>query len=792
MLPVELKNLIDKYCMGIEPTDGQVDEIFDKIFALGADMKEANDYIEKMKAGPTAEELAEQKAAEKIRLAKEEAEAKAKAEAAAAREAERKSKEAAAAKARAEAEKARAEAEEAKAAEMKARADAELASQNAAKARAEEMRRKAENERIANRLIRISDIVVTNKDYRIQVRPFFDAYNYVRSAIQVSVSVSDFGGKALMTAECPLSPQNDLQSFCPEIDLSSKNKTSFLSSGIHEAFVSVVICPDGNQNSVVSSRIPITFECNLKVLGTSKFMVNKIGSMEACMVRLTSSYTDKLVDQCIGTYLANEGGMRNLTQTEYIYASSFFNELSARSPKAAWLSGLCSMKEGCLQEAYEKFKTATARGEKNAYGVLGNVAEMLGYNKEAVDAYEAACSASDYSIIKPMAALYHGCAEVKNDKRAYELYSWLVKNGDKESMVIAGYSLYHGLGVSADPKAGKALLHKAVDEKVDGAKKTLVSILETELEAWVDYHGHFSQPSAEELSDFQDLVKDGESFLIPLAQFYKGLMLQYGIAGMNQNLASAQDRFYAACSGCDLAGWFVGMAKLKEGKKYEKAEAAERITKAATAGLEEARLFKALEACNAEGVHPDIFRWVNIFEHNEPYPDSAPAIYFCLGEAYRYGAGVERNQETAVSFYAKSASLGYSDAMLRLAYAYYFGSGIDHSIDAAYELFRKAADQESSAAQKFLKNNKLPAQISGDDKHYPKKKAGYDGMVNEYNGLASQLGYDSFSTGSQSSFPYHQDGEIELKYEDKQKEKLHSKMNDLYIELISSAFELGL
>ena len=80
MIQKELKQLIDKYCMGVVPTDAQQDEIFDMVDELGADPQEVADYMRKMQDGPTREEVeAKQKMLEEKRK-KEELAAKQKAE----------------------------------------------------------------------------------------------------------------------------------------------------------------------------------------------------------------------------------------------------------------------------------------------------------------------------------------------------------------------------------------------------------------------------------------------------------------------------------------------------------------------------------------------------------------------------------------------------------------------------------------------------------------------------------------------------------------------------------------
>ena len=89
MIQKELKQLIDKYCMGVVPTDAQQDEIFDMVAELGADPQEVADYMQKMQDGPTREEVeAKQKMLEEKRK-KEELAAKQKAENLAKQKAER-------------------------------------------------------------------------------------------------------------------------------------------------------------------------------------------------------------------------------------------------------------------------------------------------------------------------------------------------------------------------------------------------------------------------------------------------------------------------------------------------------------------------------------------------------------------------------------------------------------------------------------------------------------------------------------------------------------------------------
>ena len=89
MIQKKLKQLIDKYCMGVVPTDAQQDEIFDMVAKLEADQQEVADYMRKMQNGPTREEVEAKKKMLEEKRKKEELAAKQKAENLAKQKAER-------------------------------------------------------------------------------------------------------------------------------------------------------------------------------------------------------------------------------------------------------------------------------------------------------------------------------------------------------------------------------------------------------------------------------------------------------------------------------------------------------------------------------------------------------------------------------------------------------------------------------------------------------------------------------------------------------------------------------
>lgn len=105
MIQKKLKQLIDKYCMGVVPTDAQQDEISDMVAELGADRQEVADYMKKMQNGPTREEVEAKRKAEREAKKKAELEAKKKAEQQARRKAQQEAERKAERKAREEAER---------------------------------------------------------------------------------------------------------------------------------------------------------------------------------------------------------------------------------------------------------------------------------------------------------------------------------------------------------------------------------------------------------------------------------------------------------------------------------------------------------------------------------------------------------------------------------------------------------------------------------------------------------------------------------------------------------------
>ena len=81
MISKEIKVLIEEYCMGVRPTDEQLNEIVDAAIASSSEPMEVGKYIDALQNGPTKEEAKRKADEEAKRKAEEEAKRKAEEEA---------------------------------------------------------------------------------------------------------------------------------------------------------------------------------------------------------------------------------------------------------------------------------------------------------------------------------------------------------------------------------------------------------------------------------------------------------------------------------------------------------------------------------------------------------------------------------------------------------------------------------------------------------------------------------------------------------------------------------------
>ena len=83
--------------------------------------------------------------------------------------------------------------------------------------------------------------------------------------------------------------------------------------------------------------------------------------------------------------------------------------------------------------------------------------------------------------------------------------------------------------------------------------------------------------------------------------------------------------------------------------------------------------------------------------------EDSPDAFFCVGNCYLNGLGVEENDEEAANWFKKAAELGEPDSMFHLAWMYQEGIGVEKDMDLATEYLYKSAEAGWEPAIKIIK-----------------------------------------------------------------------------------------
>ncbi|MCR4302078.1 MAG: sel1 repeat family protein [Sulfuricaulis sp.] len=75
---------------------------------------------------------------------------------------------------------------------------------------------------------------------------------------------------------------------------------------------------------------------------------------------------------------------------------------------------------------------------------------------------------------------------------------------------------------------------------------------------------------------------------------------------------------------------------------------------------------------------------------------------YAIGRMHEKGNGVERNFETAISWYRKAAEHGHADSEYRIAVGYAYGLGVKRDEAEGLAWLRRAANHGQKRAQKVL------------------------------------------------------------------------------------------
>src|SRR6185312_2301693 len=79
--------------------------------------------------------------------------------------------------------------------------------------------------------------------------------------------------------------------------------------------------------------------------------------------------------------------------------------------------------------------------------------------------------------------------------------------------------------------------------------------------------------------------------------------------------------------------------------------------------------------------------------------DNYPPAQHHLGDTYRFGIGVQQDNQRAFMFYRRAACNGFLKSLYKVAWCYQFGVGVSKNLETAFQYYKMAADQEYPVAQ---------------------------------------------------------------------------------------------
>ena len=72
--------------------------------------------------------------------------------------------------------------------------------------------------------------------------------------------------------------------------------------------------------------------------------------------------------------------------------------------------------------------------------------------------------------------------------------------------------------------------------------------------------------------------------------------------------------------------------------------------------------------------------------------EESPDAYFCVGNCYLNGLGVDKNVKEAAAWFKKAAEMGEPDSMFHLAWMYREGIGVEKNDELSLDYLYKAAE----------------------------------------------------------------------------------------------------
>ena len=266
-----------------------------------------------------------------------------------------------------------------------------------------------------------------------------------------------------------------------------------------------------------------------------------------------------------------------------------------------------------------------------------------------------------------------------------EILTEKAEKGDAASQVSLANMYYSGEGAEKDPEKAFAWYTRAAEQGNAAARYLL---------AYMYQHGEGTEQNYKEALNWYSKAAEQGS---PEAGYQTGYIYEHGIETERDYARAFEYYTMSAEQGYADAQYSLGNLYLQgKGTDKDRKKALEWYTKAAEKGNINAQ-YSAGMIHEAEKEYAEALSW-----YQKAAEEDYPAAQNSLGRLYKYGYGVDQDDETAFKWFEKAASHDYADAQYNMGMAYYDGSWVGQDYEKALEWYQKAADQGYAPAQNNL------------------------------------------------------------------------------------------
>lgn len=336
---------------------------------------------------------------------------------------------------------------------------------------------------------------------------------------------------------------------------------------------------------------------------------------------------------------------------------------------------------------------------------------------------KSALLSGDAGIVNLGLCYAYGFGVEKDSRKAAKCYRVAAGEGYSSHAKLAlGLCYADGIGIERDKIKAEDLFSKTLCDEANPDKFWN----KNEVLMWLREAGERGNASVQKC--LGDYYMAGNDYAEAVKWFRKAAEIEYDYSALHDSsFRGRKKRGEALRKQSIKASAYMQLAEIYlhggNGVEKDEAEAVQLFRKAAEQGNAEAQI--SLAACYLDGVgvgkdEPEAIRWfhraakqdgcfaevatqyLKAIEDGDPEAQCRLASIYQLGFDCQTGLWLYKDKAKAVKWYRKAAEQGSADAQTALGNCYRYGEGVEKNEVEAVTLFRKAAEQGSVDAQVAL------------------------------------------------------------------------------------------